>query len=213
MTQCTLQWLAQLALACLKQALIARADLSACAASATHDGHSLQKLTTASCTLIISAESCSHWRSCAQRRIKGCLWRGSRIQNHSSAVLFSGVVSAAAHVFISLPMLFVFWAAVDQGCQSRGSRIHNNSEILLVVGRHDLLALGTVTFFPSRTPEQSARRKCNLTVVDPIGRAQFSPPRTAGANARRDVERTGWTTSGTQGVNTKRAKNAETERC
>ena len=55
-TQCVLQWLAQLALTYLTQALIARTDLPMCATLATHDSHSLKQMMTASCTLIISAE-------------------------------------------------------------------------------------------------------------------------------------------------------------
>ena len=57
-TQCVLQWLAQLALTYLTQALIARTDLPMYATLATHDSHSLKQMMTASCTLIISAESC-----------------------------------------------------------------------------------------------------------------------------------------------------------
>ena len=45
LTQCVLQWLAELALvAYLAQALIARTDLLTNATSATHDCHSLDKM-------------------------------------------------------------------------------------------------------------------------------------------------------------------------
>ena len=52
--ECVLQWLAQLELvACLTQALLARTDLPKNATLATHDSTSVQKMMTASCTLII----------------------------------------------------------------------------------------------------------------------------------------------------------------
>ena len=54
-----MQWLAHIALvAYLTQGLIARTELPTCATLATHDSHSLKKMMTASCTFIISAESC-----------------------------------------------------------------------------------------------------------------------------------------------------------
>ena len=58
LTQSIRQWLAQLALAYLKLALIARTDLLTYATLATHDSHSLRNMMTASCTLIISSKSC-----------------------------------------------------------------------------------------------------------------------------------------------------------
>ena len=58
LAQCVPQWVAQLALAYLKLVLIAKTDLPTHATLATHDGHSLQNMMTASCTFIISAEPC-----------------------------------------------------------------------------------------------------------------------------------------------------------
>ena len=53
LTQCVLQWMAQLALvANLTQALIVRTDLPTHSTLATHECHSLKKMMTASCTLI-----------------------------------------------------------------------------------------------------------------------------------------------------------------
>ena len=51
-------WLAELALACLTWALVARTDLPTHATLAAHDSHSLKKMMIASCRFIISAESC-----------------------------------------------------------------------------------------------------------------------------------------------------------
>ena len=57
-TQCMLQWLAQLALPYLKQALVARTELPTYAKLATHDNHSVKNMTTSSCALVTSSESC-----------------------------------------------------------------------------------------------------------------------------------------------------------